>query len=218
MATAKPRVSYSDKNKALLSQFAHERNISMGEMVDWFIENYDPNAADKNNAEADLKVRNAVMLSRKNSILAGSAVYSPSEQQEIDRAITNSQLSLETIAKEGLLQRARYLNSVATYKSKLDSMSESELKESTFKGVAKHRISQAIEKIMQHNDEQTEKKNKVCLTKGAVFKITNSNRQNINQFFNEYAAMISDHNHKHQLTEADNRKGKNFELKTLLGV
>ena len=200
MATAKPRVSYSHKNKALLSKFAHERNISMGEMVDWLIENYDPIAASFDNAEADLKV------------------YSPSEQQEIDSAITNSQLSLETIAKEGLLQRARYLNSVAMYKAKLDSMSESELKESTFKGVAKHRISQAIEKIMQHNDLQTEKKNKVCITKGAVFKITNSNRQNINQFFAEYAAMISDHNHKHQLTEADNRKGKNFELKQLLKV
>ncbi|MGL4880861.1 MAG: hypothetical protein ACRC8K_07320, partial [Waterburya sp.] len=99
-----------------------------------------------------------------------------------------------------------------------DSMSESELKEQTFKGVANYRISQAIETIQNHNDNQTEKSNKICLTKGIVFKITGSNRQTINKFFDTYQTMIEDHNNKHQLTDSDNRKGKNYDLKQVLGI
>ena len=200
MPTAKPRVAYSHDNKPKLEELAKALNLSMGDAVDWLIENSNK-------------------ISSTDSVAAlPSEQYSIAEQQEIDNAIVNSGLTIEAIAKEGTLQRARYLNSVAKSQAKLESMSESELKQATFKGASRHRISEAVAKIKEHNDQQTEKKNKVCITKGMVFKITGSNRNNINKFFNEYEVMISDHNHKHELTDKDNRKGKGFDLKELLGI
>ncbi len=144
--------------------------------------------------------------------------YSSSEQKEIDQAIANSGLTLEEIVKDGTLQRTRYLNSIASNQAKLNSMSNEELKRATFKGAAKYKITQAVELVINHNDRQTEKKNKVCLTKGIIFKLTGSNRQTINKFFDDKEIMISDHNHKHQLRDTDNRKGKGFSFEELLGV
>ena len=200
MATTNPRVSYSQDNKPKLEKLASALNMSKGDAVDWLIEN-----------------SNRIKKTEK---VAAPAIeqYSIAEQQEIDKAIANSGLTLENITKEGTLQRARYLNSVATNQAKLESMSESELKKATFKGASRHRISEAVEKIREHNDQQPEKKNKVCITRGMVFKITGSNRNNINKFFDEYEVMISDHNHKHELSDADNRKGKGFDFKQLLGI
>jgi hypothetical protein len=200
MSSVKPRVSYSHKHKPKLEELAKALNLSMGEAVDWLIDNSHRIAKGSNETTPELKQ------------------YSVAEQKEINDAVTNSGLSIEAIAREGTLQRARYLNSIAVSQAKLESMSNDELKEATFKGVSRHRISQAVEKIREHNDLQTEKKNKVCITRGIVFKITGSNRSNINKFFDEYEVMISDHNHKHQLTDADNRKGKGFDFNQLLGV
>ncbi len=199
MGTTKPRVSIADDSKSKLIKISKELNLSLGETVEWLIDNY--NGINKNNDLSNI-----------------TREYNESEQQEIEKAIANSGLSLEAISKEGTLQRARYLNSIAESQAKLDSMSEQELKEATFRGVSRHRIAQAIEDIKNHNDKQTEKENKVCITRGIVFKITGSNRANINKYFDEYKLAINDHNHKHQLTDADNRKGKNFDFKALLGI
>lgn len=140
------------------------------------------------------------------------------EIEIVDKAIKNSGLSLQQIVKDGVLQRAKYLNSIAQSQAKLDSMSEEELKIQTFKGVANYRIEQAIEVIKAHNDKQGEKADKICITKGVVFKITGSNRQTINKFFDEHYLMIEDHNNKHSLTDKDNRKGKNYDVKKVLGI
>lgn len=147
-----------------------------------------------------------------------SQKYDAVEQEEIDNAIKNSGQPLEVIVKEGTLQRVRYLNSIASKQAKLDSMSDEEIKESRFKGAANYRIQQAVEKVMEHNNKQTEKADKVCLTRGIIFKLTGSNRQTISKYFDEYAVMISDHNHKHLLSDSDNRKGQGFDFKKLLGV
>ena len=147
-----------------------------------------------------------------------SGKYDAVEQEEIDKAIKNSGQPLEVIVREGTLQRVRYLNSIASKQAELDSMSDEEIKESRFKGAANYRISQAVEKVMEHNNNQTEKADKVCLTKGIIFKLTGSNRQTISKYFDESAVMISDHNHKHLLSDSDNRKGKGFDFKKLLGV
>ncbi len=200
MTTTKPRVAYSHENKPKLEQLATALNMSMGKAVDWLIENSNQITQSEDVATPHLEQ------------------YSVAEQKEINDAIANSGLTIEAIVKEGTLQRARYLNSIAASQAKLESMSRDELKEATFKGVSRHRISQAVEKIREHNDQQTEKKNKVCITRGIVFKITGSNRSNINKFFDEYEVMISDHNHKHELTDADNRKGKGFDFKQLLDI
>lgn len=140
------------------------------------------------------------------------------EIEIVDNAVKNSGLSLQQIVKDGVLQRAKYLNSIAQSQAKLDSMSEEELKTQTFKGVANFRIEQAIETIKTHNDRQGEKSEKICITKGIVFKITGSNRQTINKFFDDHYLMIEDHNNKHSLTTKDNRKGKNYDVKKVLGI
>ncbi|MFM2315042.1 MAG: hypothetical protein RLZZ04_4318 [Cyanobacteriota bacterium] len=200
MPSAKPRVAYSHDQKPKLEELAKALNMSMGEAVDWLIENSHQITRSSDVAALELEL------------------YSVAEQKEINDAVKNSGLTIEAIAREGTLQRARYLNSIAESQAKLESMSTDDVKKATFKGVSRHRISQAVEKIREHNDQQTEKKNKVCITRGIVFKITGSNRSNINKFFDEYEVMIDDHNHKHELTDADNRKGKGFDLNQLLGI
>ena len=200
MANAKPRITYSDKNRATLGELTVALNLSKSEAVDWLIENSHRIAKMDSGTTPELKQ------------------YSVAEQKEINDAVANSGLTIEAIAREGTLQRARYLNSIAESQAKLESMSTDDVKKATFKGVSRHRISQAVEKIREHNDQQTEKKNKVCITRGIVFKITGSNRSNINKFFDEYEVMIDDHNHKHELTDADNRKGKGFDLNQLLEI
>ena len=205
MSQTNPRISINPEDKQKLLKIASEQGLSttkLGETIKYLIDNYQEHQKSKKNQKTPRTIEQ----------------YNSSEQQEIERAISNSGLSIEAITKEGTLQRARYLNSIAESQAKLDSMSESELKELTFKGVSRHRIAQAVETIKEHNDKQTEKKNKICLTRGIVFKITGSNRANINKFFAEYEVMISDHNHKHELTDADNRKGKGFDFKQLLGI
>ena len=200
MANAKPRITYSDKNRATLGELTVALNLSKSEAVDWLIENSHRIAKMDSGTTPELKQ------------------YSVAEQKEINDAVANSGLTIEAIAREGTLQRARYLNSIAESQAKLESMSTDDVKKATFKGVSRHRISQAVEKIREHNDQQTEKKNKVCITRGIVFKITGSDRSNINKFFDEYEVMIDDHNHKHELTDADNRKGKGFDLNQLLEI
>ncbi|NJS16203.1 MAG: hypothetical protein HC787_02870 [Nostocaceae cyanobacterium CSU_2_110] len=79
------------------------------------------------------------------------------------------------------MQRARYLKTISE-KENLDHLSIEELKKKSYLGVAKHRISQTVEKLMEHNDTQGEKVNKVCITRGIVFKLTGSNRKTINEF------------------------------------
>ena len=140
------------------------------------------------------------------------------EIEIVDNAVKNSNLSLKEIVKYGTLQRAKYLNSIAKTQARLDSMSPEELKTQTVKGVANYRIEQAIATIRKHNDNQSEKSQKVCLTKGLIFKLTGSNRRTINKYFDEHYLTISDHNQKHSLTDADNRKGKGFSFEQLLGI
>lgn len=140
------------------------------------------------------------------------------ELQEVTEAIKNSDCSLLEIVQAGTLQRARYLNSVSKKEYDFENLTDEELKEKPFKGVASYRINQAVEMIINHNNAQGEKANKVCLTRGIIFKLTGSNRAAINKFFDDYHIMIDDHNQKHSLTDKDNRKGKNFSFEQLLGV
>ena len=199
MAQSKPRITITDNCKDRLTQLAKKLDLSVADTVEHLIDNY-TNGESNNNDTIELKD------------------YNNSEQEEINLALKNSGLSLKDITKTGTLQRVRYLNSVAESQAKLDSMSEEDLKKATFRGVAEHRIAQTIETIKEHNDKQAEKVYKICLTRGVVFKLTGSNRKNINEFFDKYQLMIDDHNNKHQLTPLDNRKGKLFDLKECLGV
>ena len=192
--------SISDEDKALLDRLTKKTNKNQGDLIGDSLRRYE-------------------QLSDRQSVLSLEAFnLSGSEQQEVENALTNSDSQLDEVARDGLLQRSRYLNSIAEKQDRFELMDEEEIKTATFKGAANYRIEQAIKAIMDHNNNQSEKSQKVCLTKGMIFKLTGSNRQTINKYFDEHEVMISDHNITHSLTDADNRKGKGFSFEQLLGI
>lgn len=198
--TKKLGCSISDEDKELLDRLTKDLKMNQGEVIGYLLRSYN-------------------QLSNRQPVLSlESFNLSGSEQQEVENALVNSDSQIDEVARDGILQRSRYLNSIADKQAQFESMSESEMKTATFKGAANYRIEQAIETIINHNNNQSEKSRKVCLTKGIIFKLTGSNRQTINKYFDEHEVMISDHNHKHSLTDSDNRKGKGFSFEQLLGI
>ncbi len=192
--------SITKEEKELLDTLTKKLKKSQGDLIGLLLTSYENNT------------------DRESVISLESFNLSGEQQREVENALTNSDSQLDVVARDGLLQRSRYLNSIADKQAQLESMTESQMQKATFKGAANFRIEQAIETIMNHNDNQPEKSQKVCLTKGIIFKLTGSNRQTINKYFDDHEVMISDHNHKHSLTDADNRKGKGFSFEQLLGV
>ena len=190
----------SDDDKALLDRLTKDLKMNQGEVIGYLLRSYEQ----LNNRES--------VLSLKAFNLSGS------EQQEVKNALINSDSQLTEVARDGLLQRSRYLNSIADKQAQLESMSDEEMQKATFKGAANFKIEQAVNTITDHNNSQSEKSDKVCITKGIVFKLTGSNRQTINKWFDQHQTMIDDHNQKHSLSNADNRKGKGFSFEQLLGV
>ena len=190
----------SNDDKALLDRLTKDLKMNQGEVIGYLLRSYE-----------QLSNREPV-LSLEGFNLSGS------EQQEVENALTNSDSQLDEVARDGLLQRSRYLNSIADKQAQLESMTNEEMQKATFKGAANFKIEQAVNTITSHNNSQSEKSDKVCITKGIVFKLTGSNRQTINKWFDQHQTMIDDHNQKHSLTDADNRKGKGFSFEQLLGV
>ena len=140
-----------------------------------------------------------------------------SEILEVQNAESVSLQSLQAIAKDGLLQKARYYNSTMGKKD-YDSMSDNELRNSTSKGSAFQRISNMIEKIKQYNDNQPDNSSRFFLSPSLIFKLTNSNFKIVNCYFENYRNMIDDINNKYQLNDKDNRKGKGYDFKKMLGI
>ena len=186
--------------KTLLDSLTKKLKMSQGELIGFLLKSYEQ----QNNHQSVLSLENFNLSS--------------SEQLEVNNALTNSDSQLDEVAKDGILQRSRYLNSIADKQAQLESMTNKELHEATFKGAANFKIEQAVNKIIEHNNSQSEKSRKVCITKGIIFKLTKSNRQTINKWFDLHSTMIDDHNQKYRLTDADNRKGKGFDWQKLLGV
>ena len=190
----------SDDDKALLDRLTKEQKTNQAKLISEALRCYD-----QHQKQEDVLSLEAFNLSSE-------------EKQEVEKAKTNSGSELEVIARDGLLQRSRYLNSIADKQAQLESMSDEEMRSCTFKGAANFKIEQAINTITDHNNSQSSKSDKVCITKGIVFKLTGSNRQTINKWFAQHQTMIDDHNQKHSLSNADNRKGKGFSFEQLLGV
>ena len=190
----------SNDDKALLDRLTKDLKMNQGEVIGYLLRSYE-------------------QLSNRESVLSIEGFnLSGSEQQEVENALVNSDSQLDEVARDGLLQRSRYLNSIADKQAQLESMSDEEMRSCTFKGAANFKIEQAVNTITDHNNSQSSKSDKVCITKGIVFKLTGSNRQTINKWFDQHQTMIDDHNQKHSLTNADNRKGKGFSFEQLLGV
>ncbi|MGL6341896.1 MAG: hypothetical protein ACRC80_22475, partial [Waterburya sp.] len=114
----------------------------------------------------------------------------------------------KAIAKDGLMYRAKYLNTMQT---NFDEIPLTELRSSTAKGVAAYKIEKCVEAIIEHNNAAPEKKDKVCLSKTIVQKLSGSNPRTVNKWFDEHQMMIDDHNSKHELTQNNNRRGAGFD-------
>ena len=173
-----------------------------------------------------LKKENETLKNRleasENQIRLGELSYTllglnGSEILEVQNAESVSLQSLQEIARDGLLQKARYYNSTMGKKD-YDSMSDNELRNSTSKGSAFQRIGNMIEKIKQYNDNQPDNSDRFFLSPSLIFKLTNSNFKIINSYFETYRNMIDDANNKYQLSDRDNRKGKGYDFKKLLGI
>lgn len=199
----------TDDEKVLLDRLTKKLHKSQGELIGELIRSYE---------KISDRIKDNSQVNGDNGISLSMFDLSGEEQTEVEKALVNSDSQLSIVAKDGLLQRSRYLNSIADKQAQLESMSDEEMQKATFKGAANFRIEQAIQTIMDHNNAQAEKSRKVCLTKGIVFKLTGSNRQTINKYFDEHEVMIADHNNKHELTDSNNRRGKGFDWHELLGV
>ncbi len=211
-------VKISKAHKEKFEKIKQSENITQGELIEKFIDIYDEYQELKNNSD---KIQSGALVYEdivSEVICHQDSPFKEDEREIVEKAINKSNFFLSQIVKDGVLQRAKYLNSIAKNQPNLDSMTDAELKHQKFSGVAKHRITKAIETIKNHNDRQGKKSDKFCITKGIVAKITGSNRPAINKFFKDYQSMIDDHNHKHQLTSRDNYKGVNFDLKKALGI
>lgn len=139
----------------------------------------------------------------------------PGEILEVQNAESVSLQSLQAIAKDGLLQKARYINSTMGKKD-YNGMTDEELKNSTSKGSAFQRISNMVETVKQHNDNQPDNSDRFFLSPSLIFKLTNSNFKIINNYFEIYRNMIDDANSKYHLTDKDNRKGKGYDFRNVL--
>lgn len=188
---------------------------TQSERIEALIEAYETlkkeNETLKNQLEAS---ENQIKLGELSYTLLG---LSAREIREVKNAEKVSLQSLQTIAKDGLLQKSRYINSTVGKKD-YDSMTDDELKISTSKGSANARISNMIEKIKQYNDLQGDNSTRFFLSPSLIFKLTNSNFKIINNYFETYRNMIDDINSKYQLSDRDNRKGKGFDFKKVLGI
>ena len=209
------RIEIKKEIKEKFDEITKELGKTQSDRIEALIEAYESlkkeNETLKNQLEAS-----------QNQIQLGELSYTllrlnGSEIKEVQNAESVSLQSLQDIAKDGCLQKARYINSTVGKKD-YDAMSDNELRNSTSKGSANARISNMIEKIRQYNDNQPDNSSRFFLSPSLIFKLTNSNFKNINTFFETYRTMIDDINNKYHLSEKDNRKGKGYDFKKVLGI
>lgn len=157
-------------------------------------------------------------LKKKMSVESNEFDLSPSEQEEVSKAVERSGMSQEQLAKRGLLKEARTALSLAKYQDKLSEIDPEKLRKMTFRGVASARIENAVTKLMNYNDTRGEQKDRRCISETFIAKLSGSNRNAVRDYFDSHKLMIDDHNAKYSLTIADNRKGKGIDLKQILGL
>lgn len=145
---------------------------------------------------------------------------SETELSEIERA-EKSGANLKELMRVGLVAEARRWNSQQSARSELEKYSYRELKygikqedgtfkKITFKGVAEERIKRAIEELKAHNDSCEDAFDKVHISSGVVFSVTNVNRKALSSYF-ETPSVESDleaHHQKHGLDENHNRDSR----------
>ena len=209
------RLEIKKETKQKFDEITKELGKTQSEKIEALIEAYEnlrkENEMLKNQLEAS---ENQIRLGELSYTLLG---LNGSEIVEVQNAEKVSLQSLQEIAKDGILQKSRYINSTMGKKD-YNAMSDSELKNSTSKGSAFQRISNMVKKVKEYNDLQPDNSSRFFLSPSLIFKLTNSNFKSVNSYFETYRNMIDDINNKYQLSDRDNRKGKGYDFKKVLGI
>lgn len=191
----------TDEYKEKFIALCDRENLHQGEMIEKLIDYY----LDERSENIDSKDKNN---SERKSFALEQLGLNAEEVKEVRDAVINSGQELKAIAKDGLMYKAKYLNTIQT---SLSDIPKEELRSSTAKGVAAYKIEKCVEAIIQHNENSPEPKDRVCLSKTLVQKLTGSNPKTVGQWFDEHHGLIGDHNSKYELTHSHNRRGAGFD-------
>lgn len=189
----------TDEHKEKLIALCSKEDLHQGEMIQKLIDFYLSDRAD--NSESPDSSTDKISLIEQLELNA-------EETKEVQDAVINSGQELKAIAKDGLMYKAKYLNTMQT---NLGDIPKEELRSSTAKGVAAYKIEKCVEAIIEHNNNSPEPQDRVCLSKTLVQKLSGSNPRSVNKWFDEHHGLIDDHNSKYQLTHSNNRRGAGFD-------
>ncbi|MFL9458410.1 hypothetical protein AB0758_46265 [Tolypothrix bouteillei VB521301_2] len=139
----------------------------------------------------------------------------------VQDALNHSGMSLADFIKQACKVYGKTLVGKATQVNDLESISTEELlnnkKLRTLPGRAEELAKRAIQALISHNDNATEKSQKWFVSPAAINLLTGSKIPLIKQVFEQYKLMISDHNIKHQLSPYDHR-GTGRDIKSEVSI
>ena len=133
------------------------------------------------------------------------------EQDEVNKALEITGMSLLELAKAGLLMKARRLTKDYT---KVETLTPDERKQSTLAGAAIANLRATADNIIQWNHGQYNNDLRVYLNASILRNLTGSNLNTIKDFLSayhtpdDYLHTPDEHNQHYGLTDKDNRKGR----------
>lgn len=185
------------------------RATVQNELFDWF------NATEK---ELGFKSHGELIEYFKNLHQQQSSLaieFTPEEEEMINQ-VTQKGISREEIFKIGILSEVKKRYVIADNFNFVDMPYDVLFDPNgTFQGkslrsvagIGEERVKRTVQAVMAINDKAEEPEEKSCITAGLIFTLCGANRATINKFLELHKGMIDDHNFKHNLTVATNRKG-----------
>jgi hypothetical protein len=135
----------------------------------------------------------------------------PEEKAEVEAAAKASSTFLNQLIKEGLLLKARKIN---TETKRLEGLSIEQRRQSTFIGAATANLRRTANAIVTWNHEQYNNDLRVYINASILRTLTGSNLNTIKDFLvsyrtnDQFLETAEEHNQRYGLVEGDNRKGR----------
>src|SRR5579883_633902 len=133
------------------------------------------------------------------------------EKAEVEAAVKASNIFLNQLIKEGLLLKARKIN---TETKRLEGLSLEQRRRSTFIGAATPNLRQTADTIVSWNHGQYNNDLRVYINASILRTLTGSNLNTIKDFLvsyrtnDQFLETAAEHNQRYGLVEGDNRKGR----------
>src|SRR5579883_427603 len=133
------------------------------------------------------------------------------EKAEVEAAVKASNIFLNQLIKEGLLLKARKIN---TETKRLEGLSLEQRRRSTFIGAATPNLRQTTDTIVSWNHGQYNNDLRVYINASILRTLTGSNLNTIKDFLvsyrtnDQFLETAEEHNQRYGLVEGDNRKGR----------